>query len=235
MYVIDEVQSYDVATAIDMSPNSLLFQEAMLTFVAHVVSEPAFDQLRTKQQLGYIVHTAIKRFGNTAALHIIVQSSHKNPHFLNARIEEFLTEFCTVQLPAFTEVEMKTNIHAVLESLLEKPKNLNEEFNRLFAEIKTATYLFNRKKLLADLVAQITLPAVLEFVNRYLLPNARRRKFSSQLYSAAHAYPAALTNTNNSLIVIQDATVFRRSMPLASVERLDASTLALSSCVDESN
>ena len=31
--------------------------EAMLELLAHLISEPAFDQLRTKEQLGYIVHT----------------------------------------------------------------------------------------------------------------------------------------------------------------------------------
>ena len=33
--------------------------EAMLELLAHLISEPAFDQLRTKEQLGYIVHTGI--------------------------------------------------------------------------------------------------------------------------------------------------------------------------------
>lgn len=31
--------------------------EAMLELLSHLISEPAFDQLRTKEQLGYIVHT----------------------------------------------------------------------------------------------------------------------------------------------------------------------------------
>jgi secreted Zn-dependent insulinase-like peptidase len=40
----------------------------VLEFLAHLVSEPAFDQLRTKQQLGYIVHTSVSTVVNQVDL-----------------------------------------------------------------------------------------------------------------------------------------------------------------------
>jgi secreted Zn-dependent insulinase-like peptidase len=44
-------------------PKSLsrLRSEAILELTAHILSEPAFDQLRTHEQLGYIVHVAVKK------------------------------------------------------------------------------------------------------------------------------------------------------------------------------
>jgi len=39
------------------SSSSQLRDEVMLSLLAHIMSEPAFDQLRTKEQLGYIVFT----------------------------------------------------------------------------------------------------------------------------------------------------------------------------------
>ena len=57
------------------------------------MSEPAFDQLRTKEQLGYIVFTGLKRLNQQyLALHMIVQSSHKDADYLDGRVESFLQQ-----------------------------------------------------------------------------------------------------------------------------------------------
>jgi insulysin len=46
---------------------------ALLLLVSHMMSEPAFDTLRTKEQLGYIVSTSTVRFvSGHVALRIIV-------------------------------------------------------------------------------------------------------------------------------------------------------------------
>ena len=36
-------------------------REAVLELLVHLISEPAFDKLRTQEQLGYIVHTAVTK------------------------------------------------------------------------------------------------------------------------------------------------------------------------------
>jgi insulysin len=41
----------------DVDSLSSVRAEAMLELLSHMMSEPAFDQLRTKEQLGYIVFT----------------------------------------------------------------------------------------------------------------------------------------------------------------------------------
>jgi len=61
--------------------------EALLELLAHLISEPAFDQLRTKEQLGYIVFTTVMKSGHFMGLRMIVQSSHKDPVYLNQRVE----------------------------------------------------------------------------------------------------------------------------------------------------
>lgn len=91
------------------------------------MSEPAFDQLRTKEQLGYIVFTGIKRLNQQVlALHIIVQSSHKDPQYLDERIESFLELYRKHLLEECTAEQLQTHIHAVIEKLLEKPKNIDQ-------------------------------------------------------------------------------------------------------------
>ena len=49
--------------------------ESILSLLAHIARESAFDQLRTKEQLGYIVFTGETSFEHRTALRFIVQVS----------------------------------------------------------------------------------------------------------------------------------------------------------------
>ena len=90
------------------------------------MSEPAFDQLRTKEQLGYIVFTGIKRLSQQyLALHLIVQSSHRDADYLDGRVESFLVQYRD-QLKAISAEDFQANVAAVIEKLLEKPKNIDQ-------------------------------------------------------------------------------------------------------------
>lgn len=56
---------------------------------------------------------------------MIVQSSHKDPVFLDGRIEEFLATYRQT-IAEMSEEKLKTFVDAVIEKLLEKPKNLDQ-------------------------------------------------------------------------------------------------------------
>jgi secreted Zn-dependent insulinase-like peptidase len=61
-------------------------------------------------------------------LHIIVQSGNKDPTYLDQRVEDFLVTF-RGRLEQLSITDVETNVKAVVEKLLEKPKNLNEVRN----------------------------------------------------------------------------------------------------------
>jgi hypothetical protein len=46
---------------------------AALAFLHHLIQEPAFNQLRTAEQLGYIVHTSVKTSGDNIRSAAIVE------------------------------------------------------------------------------------------------------------------------------------------------------------------
>ena len=104
-----------------------LYSEAMLQLISHLLSEPCFDQLRTKEQLGYIVNVSHTKIGQILALRAIVQSNHKDPDYLDERIESFLNQY-RESLVTMTTEDFKANADSVIEQLLEKPKNLNQVF-----------------------------------------------------------------------------------------------------------
>ncbi len=59
---------------------------------------------------------------------MIVQSSHKDPIFLDCRIEDFLTTY-RQSIAEMSEEKLQTFVDAVIEKLLEKPKNLDQVSN----------------------------------------------------------------------------------------------------------
>lgn len=57
--------------------------------VCQILSEPCYNQLRTKEQLGYIVFCGSRKSNGVQGVRIIVQSN-KHPGFVEERIESFL-------------------------------------------------------------------------------------------------------------------------------------------------
>ena len=70
--------------------SNLLVAEALISLLAHTMHEAAFNQLRTVEQLGYIVHAGQGYMDQQVYLRIIIQSSVMDASRLNIRIEEFL-------------------------------------------------------------------------------------------------------------------------------------------------
>lgn len=99
---------------------------ALLQLVSHLMAEPAFDQLRTKEQLGYIVNLSPSSAGDVQSLRVIVQSNSRDPLYLESRIESFLEMYRTEVLAGMTQEYLATNIAAVVENLLEPPKNIDK-------------------------------------------------------------------------------------------------------------
>lgn len=99
---VEFVHSMVAANAAD--PNSAIemyFQvgrkdpllNALLNVTVTLLREPAFTQLRTKEQLGYIVFTAAKSQHAVDGARVIIQSSAAPPDVLDERIEAFLANF----------------------------------------------------------------------------------------------------------------------------------------------
>lgn len=61
----------------------------LLELLAQLISEPCFSTLRTKEQLGYIVFSGVRKTNGAQGLRIIVQSD-KHPEYVEQRINVFL-------------------------------------------------------------------------------------------------------------------------------------------------
>jgi insulysin len=97
-----------------------LKDNATLAFLHHLIKEPAFNQLRTEEQLGYIVHTSIKTSGDTVkGLLFLVQSDSHDPIHVEGRVEAFLATV-RQRIIDMTPEDFQQNVEAVVASFLEK-------------------------------------------------------------------------------------------------------------------
>lgn len=97
--------------------------------------EPGFDQLRTKEQLGYVVFTGVRAGPTTYGFRALIQSE-KTPQYLEWRIDEFLTNFAAT-LAAMSETEFESHKRSLINKRLEKPKNLDQETARHWNQISS--------------------------------------------------------------------------------------------------
>merc|ERR1712038_1263483 len=99
---------------------------SLLALVHQLMKEPAFNELRTNEQLGYIVHTSIKTNGdNVKGLLFLIQSDSFDPIYMDERIEKFLLRLRS-KIMEMKEEEFQSNIQSLRQNFMEKNKNMGE-------------------------------------------------------------------------------------------------------------
>jgi len=162
---------------------------ATLSLLLQLLREPAFNILRTEEQLGYIVFTSIKTCAeNIKSLMFLVQSDSFDPIHVDERIEKFLVLFRTNILVRMSQEEFQANVDAVCDSMLERNKNLSEESSKHWSVITNRTYHFRRLQDIAKAARTLTKMDIMRFFDRYVLAGnlSHRRKLSVQIFGTAH-------------------------------------------------
>lgn len=194
---------------------------AVLSFLMHIIQEPAFNELRTNEQLGYIVHSSIKTMGsNIKYIIILIQSEGYDPTYLDSRIEKFIERFRKDHIVSMSPEVFEANKTAVINQLLEKNKNLGEESSKYWQVITNGSYAFDKYQQIADNVKSLKLVQVLQFYDKFLAKDGNcRTKLSVQVYGKNHVElldtiedPESVGDGNT--VIIQDTEQFKRGCTL---------------------
>jgi insulysin len=116
------------------------------SLLTQIMSEPAFNVLRTREQLGYIVSCSSWALPGSSekGLRIVVQSE-KKPEYLETRVEAFLDEM-KIKIEEMTEEEFNIHKHGLAKKWLEADKNLAEEVSRFLTQINSGHWDFFRSE-----------------------------------------------------------------------------------------
>ena len=154
----------------------------ILELFSQIISEPCFNILRTKEQLGYIVFSGIRRAAGIQGFRVIVQS-HRHPEYLDTRIEALLRHI-REYIVEMSDDDFIRNKEALADRRLEKPKKLSTLSSKFWLEILSKQFNFNRDRIEVEELKSVTKEVLLDFFDTHLFHESNlRRKISVHVTS----------------------------------------------------
>lgn len=122
------------------------FERTRANLLVQILAEPAFNILRTQEQLGYIVHCSTWNLPGSghAGIRIVVQSE-RGPAYLESRVEVFL-EAMKVHIEEMDAGAFEEQKSGLEKKLSEKVKTIGEETNQFWAHIDNGYLDFTRRE-----------------------------------------------------------------------------------------
>ena len=169
--VVTCIQMGFLADRASASSNDDMELGANSMIASQIVGQKFFDELRTKQQLGYIVnaHNAVR--GRAAVMNFIVQSEVPVEE-VKKRISDFIDSLPEI-IQTFSDDDFGNYIAATAKTLEDKPHSITDRFNRHWSEVSSRRFDFNRRARLAERVRETTRADFLEFVREKIVNAVR--------------------------------------------------------------
>ncbi|KFY13297.1 hypothetical protein V491_06446 [Pseudogymnoascus sp. VKM F-3775] len=191
----------------DKADRALRAKCLMLDQITH---EPAFDQLRTKEQLGYVVFSGARTTSTTIGYRFIVQSE-RTPAYLENRIDSFLANYLTT-LKNMSDSEFEGHQRSLITKRMEKLKNLDQESSRLWTHVASDYFDFDLSYEDAAHVKALTKKEMVEFYGHYILPSSpSRAKLAVHLHAQGTSKKSSTAGIENDVkglkLTSEDKTV----------------------------
>lgn len=135
-----------------------------------IIREPCFNQLRTREQLGYVVFLGLKPCRNSFGFRVLIQSE-RTTDYLEYRIDEFLHQFGR-HVSSMENEEFEKFKQALEDLKLTKLKHLSEETLRFWNSITDGYYNFDARKRHVEVLESITKAEFIQFYQDYVLNRA---------------------------------------------------------------
>lgn len=159
--------------------------------LATTIHEPCFNQLRTKEQLGYVVFSGYRLSRSYFGLRFLIQSE-RPCEYLEFRVEEFLKKFKNNNLKKeLTDEAFAKFKQSLKNKKLTKLKNLSEESARFWNAINDGYYDFRQKAKDAEELDLITKEEFLKFFDDYFDVDCATKSSKLAVYLKSQKTPEA--------------------------------------------
>jgi len=151
-------------------PQQGIEQDVRAALLGTMISEPCFNQLRTKEQLGYIVACKMRPLWGSLpppvdGISVIIQSSLKDPAALDRSARRFIRSFLT-NLTTMSEHTFTNHKSALMAEIQEKETSMSQETSRLWREISLRRYDWDRKQRLLLSLSPVSLSDMRSFARQ---------------------------------------------------------------------
>ena len=168
--------------------------------LVQILSEPAFNILRTQEQLGYIVFCSNWPGIESIGMRIVVQSSLP-PRYLETRVEAFLAHMRGI-LENMSPEQFEEQKRGLVRRQLEKLKKLSDESARFWSHISTGYLDFTRMERDAQRLSTITKDDVLNLFKERIDPaSPTRAKFSVHMVPQLPPTPKLSASASQAFLV----------------------------------
>ncbi|PVF92439.1 hypothetical protein CPB86DRAFT_819632 [Serendipita vermifera] len=165
--------------------------KSKLLLLEHLLHEPIFNVLRTKEQLGYVVQSYPWIQVATSGLVFRIQSE-KSAVYVENRVETFLANYKT-QLQQMDQTDFEKQRAGIIVKLRQKLDNLDQESSRFAFRIMDGTYDFTTREKQANLIEQFSLQDVVGFFEKYIDPSSPSRAKLS-IHMNSQVKPGSIAN-----------------------------------------
>lgn len=188
-----------------LSSDDILRSKALL--FAQLTEEPAFDQLRTKEQLGYVVWSGVRSIATAVGYRVLIQSE-RSVKYLESRIDSFLREY-GLTLDNMPEEDFEGHKRSIINKRLEKLKSLMSETKRYQAHVGSETFDFLRHETDAANLRTLSKADLVAFYRQYIDPkSATRAKLVISLIAQSNPFITTLKKELQDAGVTVDADRF---------------------------
>ena len=144
---------------------------AVTLLVHQLIGEKLFDQLRTKEQLGYVATGSPETLYDVGGFRVTVESAFHSPKFVEERVDAFLLGF-PKQVRDMDDAEFSKTRRSLVDSVLTMDVSLSAEADRHWTHVSNQKYQFYRGQIIAGLIDGVSKREVVEWLEANLTPPA---------------------------------------------------------------
>ena len=223
---------YQWVSASNSNPNSAVYvsiftssyhvirHSATLTLLHLLIQPFCFDQLRARQQLGYVVKCINTiHFNTVQSFDVIVQGTEYDPSVMDERIERMLMDFYN-ELVSMTDESFITARQSAYLLRSSPPSSMASVATQTWSHVTGLDHHFNRSQQEAAQLVNLTKSEVLAFYARHIMPDVDRRRVSVEVWGGSGegrrlpggvASPTAVITEDNREGVKEQWRVWERS------------------------
>ena len=158
------------------SPDDSIESTAATMLLSSVLRAPFFNELRTEQQLGYLVSLSYAPFYRRAGLSLSVQSADFSSDQIDNAIENWLKMLFSDSGLDAPLSEQAFNLHrtSLLDEISKPPKHSHEQVSRWWRTLQLGDYTFERRQKLVSAIEKLNYQRFVKFAQPMLAPYSER-------------------------------------------------------------
>lgn len=187
-------------------------EDVKVDLLASILEDPVFHELRTKQQLGYIVHEGLFYRDSVGGVYFRIQSTVACPDELLRRIDEFLIDVRKGLLETMSDEKFQTYVKALVARRSEPDKTLSSRASRFWGELGTGYMQYDRAEKEIEALHSVTKDEVVQVFDDYIAENgSKRRRIVAQVFGALHPFAERQPLTGDAYEVCNPVAFRRRN------------------------